>query len=461
MQSNHKITVVFCLIFLGATISSCKKEVMVPPPVDQVNTSFVFSNDGSANSAIAGVYIQMTQNNLQLFNNGLVLFSGLSADEFVYPGSNADYQQFADNNLVSNNNIVRSPFWLPVYNIIYQANNILKGLEESTGVTPALKTQMIGEAKFVRAFCYFYLVNIFGDVPLVTTTDFQTSASLPRKEVGAVYEQIKNDLLDAKNKLTDAYFTTGRVRPNKWAAAALLARVYLYQQQWAQAEAEATAVITSGTYSLVTNLNNVFLAGSNEAIWQLMPVTASLNTWDGNTFIPGSATVIPTYPLTNSLANSISNTDPRKTAWLRSNIVNGITYYYPYKYKIKTGAALNEYYMILRLAEQYLIRAEARTKQDKLVEGIADLNAIRLRAGVPEYPNNLLKDDILLKIEDERRWELFTEYGHRWLDLKRTNRADAVLSPVKTGWQPTDKLYPVPFQDMLANPSLTQNPGYQ
>jgi hypothetical protein len=116
--------------------------------------------------------------------------------------------------------------------------------------------------------------------------------------------------------------------------------------------------------------------------------------------------------------------------------------------------------MVLRLAEQYLIRAEARARLGKVPESQADINAIRSRSGLS---NTTAADPaaLLLAIEKERQVELFSEWGHRWLDLKRTGRADAVLGAEKpTDWQPTDALYPIPQNEILSNPLLTQNLGY-
>jgi hypothetical protein len=114
----------------------------------------------------------------------------------------------------------------------------------------------------------------------------------------------------------------------------------------------------------------------------------------------------------------------------------------------------------LRLAEQYLIRGEARAHQNNVQGAQEDLNIIRSRAGLGATTAND-ESSLLAVIETERQVELFAEWGHRWFDLKRTGRADAVLSLEKApNWQSTDRLYPIPFEEIKINPSLTQNPGY-
>jgi hypothetical protein len=160
---------------------------------------------------------------------------------------------------------------------------------------------------------------------------------------------------------------------------------------------------------------------------------------------------------------SIEPGDERKTNWINSLVIGSTTYYYPFKYKIKSvaaGAPKTEYSVVLRLAEQYLIRAEARANLNNLTGAQSDLNKIRNRAGLP----NTIANDvaaILAAVQKERQIELLAEWGHRWFDLKRTGRIDNVLGAIKgSNWQPTDALYPIPQGELLSNSSLTQNPGY-
>jgi hypothetical protein len=119
-----------------------------------------------------------------------------------------------------------------------------------------------------------------------------------------------------------------------------------------------------------------------------------------------------------------------------------------------------EYLMVLRLAEQFLIRAEARAHQKNLADAISDLNIIRHRAGLPDLSSSLVQADVLAAVEKEKRIEFFAEFGHRWFDLKRTGRVDAVLAPIKPLWTSTAAFYPLPFSELQKDPNLTQNPGY-
>jgi hypothetical protein len=300
----------------------------------------------------------------------------------------------------------------------------------------------------------------------VTTTDYRTSAVASRIPTAKVYEHIITDLKDAQNLLAEDYsFSDGeRTRPNKWTAIALLARAYLYVQDWNNAETHSTILIENHAYRLVPDLNAVFLRNSDEAIFQLKStyVPGGVNTFDAEAFIPSG--IPTTVALTSQFVGAFEPGDKRSGEWVNSITVNDITYYFPHKYKVKAGSSsppITEYLMLFRLAEQYLIRAEARTHQDNNAGALADLNDIRSRAGLTSLISST-KGDLLLTIEQERRVEFFAEFGHRWLDLKRTNRADIVLGAIKAlNWQPTDALFPIPLTELQRNANLNpQNPGY-
>ncbi len=436
---------------------ACNKLVEVSPPDDRLSGDVVFTSDATANAAIAGLYQQMMRFSTQIASGAITIYTGLSADELVNTSSSVNADEFISNELSATNPLLRANFWGPGYQLIFQANTIIEGLQNNTRITASLRNQLLGEAYFIRAFSHFYLLQLFGEVPIITATDYRVTALLPRSAASEVYAQVVADLKLSRDLLPVSYVGTGRIRVNKLAATALLSRVYLYLQDWPAAETEAGTVINSGVYSLTANLNNVFLLASNETIWQLMPTSSSANTWEGNLFIP-AGTALPLYTITSTLNNAFIAPDARKTAWTKTITVSSVSYTYPYKYKVKTSTTLSEYYVVLRLAELYLIRAEARAAQNKVTLAQADINLVRARAGVGA---TAAADQVSLRaaVEKERQLELFAEWGHRWFDLKRTGRANAVLGS-KPGWQPHDMLYPIPVQELQRNGSLTQNPGY-
>src|SRR5690606_24496171 len=143
------------------------------------------------------------------------------------------------------NNSIVNQVWSQSYQFIYQANAILDGLEGNSNEIPvSLKEQLLGEALFLRAFFHFYLVELFGDVPLVVGTDYRVNSTLTRTSANEVFDQIILDLKNAvKLLLPDKTFGEGdSIRPNRWAAAALLARVHLYKENWQDAVQEASSV---------------------------------------------------------------------------------------------------------------------------------------------------------------------------------------------------------------------------
>lgn len=452
------ISFVFLLLSPG-----CKKFTEINPPRNEIVSQTVFDSDASAVSAIRGVYSLMMTNTS--FTNGrLEEYTGIASDELRGYSSRIEHQQFYQNAILPQNGDLFQAFWEEPYKYILNANSILEGLTSSSGMTSDGKKQIEGEAKFIRAFCHFYLAALFGDVPYVISSDYRINSKLTRTTYQQVLLKIEADLLDARNLLVDDFsFSNGeRIQPNKGAATALLARVYLYLNDWEKAAMMATELINNtSTYSLLTELNDVFLANSEETIWQLQPVVPGTNSSQGPIFILLNAPGGPgrRVAMTPQLASAYEANDERKNKWTGTFTNANGSWSYIHKYKIRFNTVVTEYSMVLRLAEQYLIRAEARAQLDDLIGSKSDIDAIRMRAGL-SATTAIDKANLLSAIEQERRIELSGEAGHRWLDLQRTNRADAVLGPLKPGWQPTDKLFPIPQSEILLNPNLTQNPGY-
>lgn len=462
MKKIHILIIGFSL-----TLFSCTKYVETPVPKNELVSSLVFTDDKTATASVTGLYSSMNQLNYYYANVLLSYLSAMQADDMYYYANFANYDVFLLNNLLPASQYVQS-MWVDQYSYIYQSNACIEGLTAATGLTSAVKNQLLGESHFMRAFLHFYLVNMYGDVPLITSTDWRVNNVKPREKTAAVYAQIISDLTEAKKLMGDDYPTPNRVRPNKAAATALLARTYLYTKQYAQAETEANEVITNSRYALLKDLNSVFLANSREALWQLQPVNTAggRNTWEGFTSTPATPTGAGLFRLdTLNLIRKFEAGDQRLAKWTDfRKTAAGATYYMPMKYKVRTSptSTVTEFSMVMRIAEQFLIRAEARIQQDKLETGRADLDSIRMRAGLLPLPTNLDKAALVRAVEQERKVELFVEWGHRWFDLKRTGRSAAVLGPIKgVNWQATDTIYPIPSDAIRTNVFLTQNEGYK
>lgn len=438
------------------SMSSCEKLVENNPARTDILDKEVYKDSATVKPALVGMYGSLISG--QTFSLNYSIYPAMTADELTFVGNT--YDAFINNALLPTQNQI-NPLWSNAYAIIYQANSIIEGLAAGSNMTEGFKTRSVAEARFMRAFCHFNLVNFFGNVPLVTSTDVEANKLSPRTEAAVVLEQVIQDLLFAQANLPSNYSVSGgeRVRANKWVATALLARAYLYTGNWAEAEKQSSMLLENNSlFGMPDDLSSVFNPNSTEAIWQLY------NQADGVTefakqVVPNPTSPIPTFVFTEELKNAFETGDTRKTSWTSTITYQGTTYTYPTKYKSRTQGSNAEYLTVLRLAEQFLIRAEARAQQNNVSGARADIFAVRDRANLGATPAND-KDALLLAIEKERRIELNSEWGHRWFDLKRTGRINTVLTAVKPAWKSDAALYPVPQIQRSNNPSLSQNLGY-
>lgn len=479
--------IIFGILFFIplSLLLNCKKLVDVDGPKTSLSSKDIYNTDATAIGTLTSLYSSMSSGFLIEASElpSLSYISGLSSDELTLyiRANNSMLNAFYQNDL---NNITSINYWSSIYKKLYIINSALEGLNVSQGLSPSIRQQLLGEAKFMRGFYYFYLANLYGDVPLVLSTDYSVNSLLSRSPKALIYTQIIADLNDAEQLLSNQYlkgdlmsaYPSGaeeRVRPIKSAANGLLARTYLYQKEWAKAEIQATTVIQNTALYKLETLDRAFLKNNKEAIWQLQPTQIGWNAQEANYFVLpplGPSSLNPFY-CSQNLIGKFELGDQRKTSWLGSVTVNGFTYYFPYKYKIKpssiAGAPILEYTTVFRLAEQFLIRAEARTELNNFSGAIADVNEIRKRAGlsgVNKTSLEITKDELLEIIMKERQIEFFAEWGHRWLDLKRTEKIDQVMTSITpqkgNNWKNYQQYYPIPLRELEVNPNLTPSQGY-
>ncbi|MDD7885413.1 RagB/SusD family nutrient uptake outer membrane protein [Flavivirga sp. 57AJ16] len=448
------------VIMLISCLTSCDDFVDVDLPKSQLTSEAVFEDAATATAVLKSIYSKMRNSGLT-FN--LSQYMGLYADELDEYNSPISSPLY-DHTLLASDVFVES-WWNGTYNLIYEANGVIEGAQNSTALSQEDKNQLIGEALFIRAYMHFLLVELWGAIPYISTTNYIENSKVSRMAVSEVYNQIINDLIVASDLLGED-ISAERVRPYDAVADALLARVYLYNGQWELAEEMASLAIDRFVWE--PDLNKVFLKNSSGSIWQFKPELAGNNTKEGALFIftasPGLSPVLST-----SLLNAFETTRPgdqrrynTNTNWVKSVTSGTNIWYHAFKYKeqTNTGSTSLEYSIIFRLAEQYLIRAEARAQLGDIPGAQTDLNVIRNRASLPNTTATT-QNDLLEAILQERRVELFTEQGHRWFDLKRTGKAAEVLAPIKTGWKDTDILLPIPESEILKNQNLLpQNDGY-
>ncbi len=357
--------------------------------------------------------------------------------------------------------------WNAIYATILRANNIINNADNIDAAT-ADKNQLKGEALCVRALCHFDLVRSFAKaytqsnpttdlgVPIILEAKIDEPA---RNTIAQVYDQIIADLTTAKGLMTDK--SIYRFSPN--AAEALLARVYLYKGDYAKAEASATSVIGVSKYSLTSDIVKAFAApGSSEEIFTLKFTAAENRGADnlGQIYNPQGYGDIR---VSNDLISLYEDADQRKAFIYKHT--NG--QFYQNKYAAQDAIPGLHSPKILRLAEMYLIRAEARARQNKFADAIADLNAIRAKRGASAL-SGIADANVLKTVWDERKRELSFE-GHTKFDLSR-NGLDMVRSQCNTGIEldapctvPISshlRVYPIPQREMDVNQNMVQNPGY-
>lgn len=427
------------LLLVTISLVSCKKYLDVEP-YDTVSDENTIFDKASAETAVRGAYRSLASNNYGSGFQTTVLLSGgdiRSLNNAQTDLNTINYDLRSDIGFLST-------FWSNLYNTINRANHVIEKVPLLTDVrlTDALRDQLVGEAYFIRALSYFDLARLFGNVQifLTPTKTVADKLGVPQSSQEQVYDQVIADLNKAEALLPNEIV---RNRARKLTAVALRARVYLYQKRYTEAETDATAVLANTNYKLIKPF--ALAAGTAESILELSYSVDAVNAGYGlwNT----SNRALEPKAVLHTLLNDSNVGGGRKilsVANASGQFIGGI-------FPTNTSAAY-----VLRTAEIYLIRAEARAQKvtPDLVGAVADLNAVKFRSAVP-LTSVFVKEDILLAIEEERRVEFALE-PLRWFDLVRTGRAGAVLGATN----PEKYIFPIPAAEILADPSLHQNPGY-
>ncbi|MDF2192622.1 RagB/SusD family nutrient uptake outer membrane protein [Paraflavitalea sp. CAU 1676] len=428
-----------------------------------------FRDNITANQVMLGIY---EKNLLEqgLYFGHLSRFGGLQGGELALLTTQGDEADFQYWRLKAMNRHL-SPCWTPAYTCIARCNGVLAELPDAPGVEVGVKKYLLGEARFWRALSYFYLVNLWDHVPMVTGTDIGANAQEQQSSPVDVNKLVVADLEAALDLLPTQHpgavpDSLRRTRIELGAARALLARVHLYLGHYAEAAHYASLVIESGTYALAP-LDSVFHYQSRETIFQLKPVLAIMNTAEGGNFLAFTG-VHPNYELTAATLTSFVPGDGRLAQWTKTVRVGNQDRYQPFKYQLMKGQPRHEYSIVLRLAEQYLIRAEARVQLGDLAGAQTDITTVRRRAAPHDPVTAVTADSLLAALIRERQAELFTEWGHRYFDLKRWWQLPAGFLHSKAstwlmaqpGWAAYRMRWPIPQQELRKNLQLQQNEQY-
>ncbi len=456
------------LLVLLAFFFAC--DTLDVEPLDKIPAEDAIKDEKGLAAAINGVYDQLQSVG---FAEDALTFADLAADNLIHRGSKKEYRQISDNRLTPDN-IYIAGIWNSCYDGINRVNNIIAALDEVEGTSEATLNKYAGQAYFLRALNYFTLVKYFGGVPLKETPTEGASPedlNIPRASVQQVYQFIISDLQTAET-LLEEYTPATSAYAGKYAVKALMARVYLYYSQyedhWSDAADKALEVIESGEYTLAQDSTS-FAAiydeenASGEIIFHIDFTNDDDNNALADWFnINGRFEVAAwdTYDRITSIADAYEADDDRKYVTIQSGVYEGRDEYYCVKYDdTKTR---NDNVIILRIAEMYLIRAEALNEVEYMANGEAFdlLNAVRERVNASAFSAGDLPGGtpFRLAIQKERRLELAFE-GHRLFDLRRSGIINDVLPDIgnmaANGW-----IFPIPQSEVDTNPSMTQNGNY-
>jgi hypothetical protein len=451
-----KVTYIFSLLLL---FTSCNKFLEVQPKL-QVDQREAITNAGTAKTAANGLFNLLANNSY--YGSNFPALAYLSAGDIQWSGSQSDPSEIAKHLTSATNGYVQSA-WSAIYKTISQANYILANVPKVTDplLTPALRNQYLGEAYFVRALAYFDLARGWGGVQLILnpTNASTDNVGIPRSSLADTYAQVLKDL-NAAEPLVPTGVNRNRVTLRT--VQALKARFYLYQKQWALAEQFATSVIGDNTnYALVTPYSAFFAnnaVATNESVLELA-YTASNTNGHSNWWLPPALGGRREWSPNDALVALLNNAaiGGNRNALIAQTAPPGNLWYGKLYYRNPLGT---DPAYVIRIAELYLIRSEARAQQGNLIglnSAQSDLNAVRVRANVPASTAATL-DDILLALEKERQVE-FPFEADRWFNLVRTDRAQTVLGlPDKHLY-----LFPIPYNETLVDPQLAganRNPGY-
>jgi hypothetical protein len=457
MKPFNILLIVIILLLLKTTIS-CEKLVEVEIPNNQITTAQVFEDSQTANAALAGLYAGLW-NNSPISGDQVGKLLGSYTDDldcYAATATNGIFDIYK-NQQIDNNPTIYT-FWSTAYQQIYVANAIIEGAENSLALSLDEKNRIKGEALLARSVLYFYLQQVFGDIPYPVNTDYQVNQSLGKTPSTAVLTKLENDLMQSIMKLKDEYRNSERIFPNKKVAQLMLAKIYMSEHRWGDAELLLREISQSPLYQFESNITKVFQKSGTHILWQLKPKNSGDATKEASTYYFVNAAP-SNYALSPNLVSSFSGTDLRKSNWMTTVTFNGTTWYRTDKYKNRTNNT-TEYSILFRLDEVYLLLAEALVQQNRITEAIPYVNATRQRAGLALLTASITQGELVDEILLENRKEFFTEMGHRFIDLKRIDRLPTLI-PVKPNWKEYHKLWPLPQKELLLNSNLNpQNNGY-
>ncbi len=448
--------ILWILIFLLPVVSC--REVLEPKPVDLEIDEVALNAPADVANVQIGLY-----NAFRGMAAPVVVAGDFTADLVLHRGTFTLFRELVTKQIRPSNGAV-SALWGSIYNVAYSANFILDRLPGIAGVPAQQRREVTATARFLRGYAYFIGAHTYGGIPLVTTPNVAANRTIGRSTKEQVLAFVLEDYLAALADLPERPAGPGFAGKN--AVRAALARYFLYQREWASAEQYASQVIGSGQYRLDPAFEDVVLRDfPAESIFEMGYTLADdpgTATFGLNNLFVGRREVIPSNQAILALLSAQSG-ERIRTIGFNPGQQGGTDNGWSVR-KYGTGDEDNNNIYIFRLAEMYLIRAEARANLGRVAganSATEDINVLRERAKAGLVSGVGTPAAMLTLIEQERLYELAYE-GHRWYDLVRTGRAQPVLSAFSPNWSSTYEVWPIPLSETQRNPSLrnAQNPGY-
>ncbi len=489
-DNNHKFEYMnnkyfFITAFLIVLLSGCKNDLLEPTPYAQATSASFWRNAGDAVAAANAMYQPMM--GFDMYSHGEHIFDN-SSDDLFRAGDHGD-EAALENFTMDASNSESNAGWKPKYEMISRANAVLMNVPGIDGLDSALKNRILGEAHFIRGFAYWRLALIYGGVPLILEKNVEeANFNVAKSSLAEIQSQIESDLIAAAGLLPDTHSDPAdKGRANKGSANGLLAKLYLYQENFASAITAGEKVI-NGPYPLADNYrdnfnpateNNpeVLFAAQAEEGWAILfqSYFTPPRPWGGWDF----------QNPTQDLVDEYEDGDPRfeSSIWKPGDMVDrgakGITEYT--RDLSATGYSQNKYANykadgnnnfdtncnILRSADVYLLVAEAKIRSAGAGAGDDEINVVRARVGLPPVSGAGMSELI-----HERRVELFGE-NQRHQDLMRWDKAGIVdivkiygedrgqYDPPRVFDRSKHYYFPIPQAEIdISNGVLIQNPGY-
>ena len=504
MKSHYKLMFALALIIF---VSACSKDFLEVDPIGKMSVDQFYKTDEDATKAIMATYDILQWMNARDWNSAYLVKTFPSDESNVGGGDAGDQPPYQELGVYTYgpSNAPITAVWQSNYFGIYRANLVLTNVKDDSD----LKKQILAEAKFLRAYYYFEIVSMFGHGPLILDELAPSEYSQPFADAAAIYAQVEKDLNEAIAglPLKSQYAEHDKFRASKGTAQALLGKVLLYQEKYADAAAAFEGVINSGEYALQENFSTLFLQESEfgiESLFEASWVTSSGYDWGtfqwggnramennitwqltgprGDYFVPGTTGLIGgwgfNYPHNAAYQVFVNAGDTvRKPASILSladlrarggDWTNESSWGWDGCIRVKYGTRMDETngesgavpelnygtnLRLIRYADVLLMAAEANHKAGNNSLAATYLNQVRQRAKLAPFTG-----DIMQAIKTERQLELVFE-GVRFLDLVRWGDAPTVLGPF--GFVAgKHELFPIPQDEIRNNSKAVQNNGY-